>query len=294
MPDQGSPTTSKGSSRSELPRYLAGRTIVLAAGLAAVLVSGTAVAAVKLRDTSGNGGGQAAPATTSTTSTTIPATTTTAAPPTTTTRPRPKPRPAPKLRPGDRSQTVKAVQRHLIELGYIDLAEASGHYDAATAQAVLAFQKVHGLGRDGVVGPATWKALRANAPAPAPHNNDKGFHVETDLTKQVTYLVTDGKVSAIINASTASGRTYEVKGHVRLAVTPRGSFKIQRKINAWRKSDLGLLYRPAYFSGGYAYHGSFSVPGWPASHGCIRMSIATMDRVYDKLAVGTPVYIYRS
>src|SRR5207249_2697785 len=117
--------------------------------------------------------------------------------------------------------------------------------------AVLAFQKVNGLGRDSVVGPATWKALRADAPLPAPHNRDKGFHVETDLTRQVTYLVSDGKITAVINASTASGRTYEVKGQVRLAVTPRGSFKIQRKINAWRKSDLGLLYRPAYFSGGY-------------------------------------------
>ena len=287
-PDQGSPTEGKSSSRN---RLLAGRTIVLAAGLAAVLVSGTAVAAVRLRDTSGNGGGQAAPAATSST---LQATTTTAPPPTTTTRPRPKPRPTPKLRPGDRSQSVMAVQRHLIELGYIDLAKATGHFDPATAQAVLAFQKVNGLGRDSVVGPATWKALRADRPLPAPHKAGKGFHVETDLTRQVTYLVTDGRISGVINASTASGRTYEVKGHVRLAVTPRGSFKIQRRINAWRKSDLGLLYRPAYFSGGYAYHGSFSVPGWPASHGCIRMSIATMDRVYDKLAVGTDVYIYRS
>ena len=42
---------------------------------------------------------------------------------------------------------------------------------------------------------------------------------------------------------------------------------VQRKINGVRVSRLGELYRPAYFVGGYAIHGSPSVPNFPASHG---------------------------
>ena len=277
----------------------AGRGIVAATAIVVALVSGTAFAAVRLRDDRGPGGSArprlAAPTSSvpTTTTTTAPPTTTTA-PPTTTRPPKPKPKPTPKLGPGVQNHSVLVVQRHLIKLGYVDLAEATGRFDAATTHAVLAFQKVHGLARDGVIGKQTWKALRAEPVRPRPRSKARGLHIETDLTRQVTYLVTNGKVTGIINTSTASGATYTVKGQVRLAVTPRGTFRIQRKINAWRKSDLGLLYRPAYFSGGYAYHGSYSVPGWPASHGCIRMAIATMDRLYDKLAVGTRVYVYRS
>jgi N-acetylmuramoyl-L-alanine amidase len=293
-PNQGS------SQPSQNGRRLAGRTIVLATAIVVVLVSGTAVAAVRLRDDrDGARPGLAAPATSVPTTTTVPPTTTTTPPTTTTTPPttrppKPKPKPTPKLGPGVQSHSVLVVQRHLLDLGYADLAEATGRFDASTTHAVLAFQKVHGLDRDGVVGKQTWKALRAEPVRPKPRSKAKGFHIETDLTRQVTYLVTGGKITGIINASTASGATYTVKGHVRLAVTPRGTFRIQRKINAWRKSELGLLYRPAYFSGGYAYHGSYSVPGWPASHGCIRMAIPTMDRLYDKFAVGTAVHIYRT
>ena len=56
-----------------------------------------------------------------------------------------------------------------------------------------------------------------------------------------------------------------------------------------------MLYRPAYFNNtGYAIHGSPSVPAYPASHGCIRITNPAMDRYYETLTVGVPVSIYRS
>jgi N-acetylmuramoyl-L-alanine amidase len=158
---------------------------------------------------------------------------------------------------------------------------------------VVAFQKVNRLGRDGVVGPITRKAL-ASPRVPKPRSAKAGFHVEADLALQVVYMVRDGKVVEILDASSASGQTYTVDGDVRLAVTPRGSFTIQRKIDGWRKSKLGLLWRPAYFIGGYALHGAYSVPPFPASHGCIRVTITAMNRWYPKLPVGTPMLVYRS
>jgi lipoprotein-anchoring transpeptidase ErfK/SrfK len=158
---------------------------------------------------------------------------------------------------------------------------------------VVAFQKVNRLGRDGVVGPVTRKALE-HPRAPRPRSTRAGFHVEADLTLQVVYLVKDGKIEEVLDASSASGQTYTVDGDVRLAVTPQGSFVIQRKIDGWRQSKLGLLYRPAYFTGGYALHGAYSVPPFPASHGCIRITTTAMDRWFNRLPVGTPFLVYRS
>lgn len=282
-----------------------GRTVaVVAAGLAAVLALGACSTG------GGDDQGQAAQGVTSTSPpttaapstaapTTEPAPTTaaptTTAPPTTaapTTTTKPKPAAPAKLRSGSEGAQVKALQRRLHELGY-QVQAADGQFGPETHHSVVAFQKVNRLGRDGVVGPITRKALERPR-APKPRSAKAGFHVEADLTLQVVYMVRDGKIVEILDASSASGQTYTVDGDVRLAVTPQGSFVIQRKIDAWRRSKLGLLYRPAYFIGGYALHGAPSVPPFPASHGCIRITTTAMDRWFAKLPVGTPMLVYRS
>jgi peptidoglycan hydrolase-like protein with peptidoglycan-binding domain len=219
----------------------------------------------------------------------------TTAPPTTeapTTTTKPKPAAPAKLRSGSEGAAVKALQRRLHELGY-QVQEADGQFGPETHHSVVAFQKVNRLGRDGVVGPVTRKALERPR-VPKPRSAKAGFHVEADLTLQVVYMVRDGEMVEILDASSASGQNYTVDGDVRLAVTPQGSFVIQRKIDAWRRSKLGLLYRPAYFVGGYALHGAYSVPPFPASHGCIRITITAMDRWFAKLPVGTPMLVYRT
>jgi N-acetylmuramoyl-L-alanine amidase len=272
-----------------------GRAAVLAAvGVAAALVL-SACGAGGVGDPAEAAPTTAAPTTrvpTTEAPTTTKAPTTTRAPatteaPTTTTRPKPA-----SLRSGSEGAQVQALQRRLHELGY-QVQEADGRFGPETHHAVVAFQKVNRLGRDGVVGPITGKALERPR-QPRPRSTRAGFHVEADLTLQVVYMVRDGRVEEILDASSASGQTYVVDGDVRLAVTPTGSFQIQRKIDAWRKSKLGLLYRPAYFVGGYALHGSPSVPPFPASHGCIRITTTAMDRWFAKLPVGTPMLVYRS
>jgi hypothetical protein len=213
---------------------------------------------------------------------------TTSVPPTT----RPKPTKPAKLRSGSEGRAVETLQRRLAALGY-QVHEVDGEFGSETHHAVVAFQKVNRIGRDGVVGPVTRKALERPR-VPRPRSRQAGFHVEADLTLQVVYLVEDGRIREILDASSGSGQNYTVRGDVRVAVTPLGGFRIQRKIDAWRKSDLGLLYRPAYFTGGYALHGAPSVPAFPASHGCIRITTVAMDRLFDRLPVGTPMLVHRS
>jgi peptidoglycan hydrolase-like protein with peptidoglycan-binding domain len=262
------------------------------------LIMAVAVVAVGLAACGGDGepaAGGAAPATSLAPPTTSPPTT---SPPTTsppTTRPvTPKPAKPRVLRTGMEGADVAAVQRRLASLGY-EVTAADGQFGQATRHAVVAFQKVNGLGRDGAVGPKTRQAL-ARPKAPRPRSTSRAMHLEVDLTRQVVLVVRGGKVTEILDSSTASGRPYVApkSKEVRIARTPVGSFRVQRKINGWRKSDLGLLWRPAYFTGGYAVHGSLSVPPFPASHGCVRLTMASMNRLYDRLPVGTPVLVYRT
>ncbi len=76
--------------------------------------------------------------------------------------------------------------------------------------------------------------------------------------------------------------------------TPAGRFQITRQIDGVREAPLGDLYRPKYFSRGIAFHGSPSIPGHPASHGCTRLHDDAVDFIWaNGLApIGTPVWVY--
>ena len=195
------------------------------------------------------------------------------------------------LRIGSRGADVLALERRLAGLHY-DVGRVDSVFDNSTFHGVIAFQKVNGLGRDGVVGPMT-RAKLARPAAPRVIVRRSGSSLEINLSRQVMIYARAGRVIRIFDISSGSGRLYTVDGQTRRAITPTGNFRITRKINAWRTSKLGRLYRPAYFYGGYAVHGSWSVPAYPASHGCVRVTIAVMDRLYNGLPIGMPVKVYR-
>jgi N-acetylmuramoyl-L-alanine amidase len=187
----------------------------------------------------------------------------------------------PTLRQGSRGSYVVYLQRRLTALRY-DVGPIDGVFGYSTFHGVVAFQKVNGLVRDGIVGPRTWAALSAPL-TPRPRYWHSGYGVEVNLAKQVLYLTRQGAVVRILNASSGTSAT----------PTPRGNFSVNRRIDGWRQSSLGLLWRPNYFYYGYAVHGSTSVPAYPASHGCVRVTIPAMNRIWSILRIGTPVHIYR-
>jgi lipoprotein-anchoring transpeptidase ErfK/SrfK len=186
---------------------------------------------------------------------------------------------------------VAAAQRTLADLGYY-LGPVDGERGGAFRSAVMAFQKVQGLGADGVVGPATLKALAAPA-RPVLKASSPANRVEVDLTKQVLYVVKGGAIARILPVSSGNGATYEQKdGSTARALTPTGRYTIQRRIVGERKADLGTLYDPQYFYRGWAIHGSNSVPAGPASHGCVRVTRADAKWLLGAIGNGTSVYLY--
>ncbi len=184
------------------------------------------------------------------------------------------------LSPGSHGKAVLALQKKLIRLKYLAIAGRTGTYGPRTTQAVMAFQGWRGLPRDGVAGPATFKAL-AKASIPRPWSRTVR-HMEVHKAKQVLLLIAKGKVVRAIHVSTAS------PGHV----TPSGHFTIYRKeVMSWSKPFHVWLPLASYFTGGYAFHQYPDVPGYPASHGCVRIAQGDASVVWSWATLGTRVAV---
>jgi lipoprotein-anchoring transpeptidase ErfK/SrfK len=198
----------------------------------------------------------------------------------------------PKASPKPRfAYDVVAVQRKLTDQRYYAGA-IDGKPGAGLRSAVMAFQKVQDLPRNGAVGPATLAALDAPK-LPVLQGTAPADRVEVDLTKQVLYIVKGGSISRIMPISSGNGATYLQKNGAKArALTPVGYYKIERRILGVRVADLGTLYDPQYFYRGWAIHGSNSVPAGPASHGCIRVSRADAKVLLEVVSVGMDVFIY--
>lgn len=255
--------------------------------------------------------------TTEATTTTVPETTTTT--PTTTvttvaalqlasvtTEPKPIPTVAPVEVPlqavgtSSGSETAR-IQTRLFELGFW-LNGADGDYGLTTTQAVMAFQKYMGFpDPSGSVDEQTAQALTVETVRPISRANS-GTLVEIDKAKQVLFFVIDGRAEWVLNVSTGNGEAYtepdqNTPGEIieGVSLTPSGLHEVNReREEGWWEGDLGEIYRPKYFVGGVAVHGSNSIPNYPASHGCVRVSVPAMDWIWDSgiMPIRTSVWVH--
>jgi lipoprotein-anchoring transpeptidase ErfK/SrfK len=195
------------------------------------------------------------------------------------------------LQVGDRGADVLVLQERLRALGYWT-DNPDGVFGELTRQAVYAVQKAAGISRDGVVGPQTIQALERGTRPSA--RNISGHAIQIDLARQLLLVTTNGNIDWILNTATGGGYTYWDGGQSHRAITPTGSYAIFRQVDGWDRSPLGMLWRPKYFVGGIAIHGYESVPPYPASHGCVRVSIQAMDWIWatGQAPIGTRVIVY--
>lgn len=223
---------------------------------------------------------EASPVPSTTTSMALPPTTaapTTTAPTTTTPTPTTLTEPT---APGDEGIQVTLLQQRLYDLGYF-LPAVSGSYDPGTTNAVMAFQKLNDLSRDGIAGPDTVAALGTASKVTPTQGTDA--HLEVSLGQQVL-IVVDGTGGAVaVNATSGAAAT----------ATPPGSYSIFRQVNGWDPGPYGSLYRPKYFTGGIAFHGGVPVLASPASHGCIRLPDPAVDWLWstDMAPIGASVIV---
>ncbi len=195
----------------------------------------------------------------------------------------------PALSTGDAGAWVVELRARLADLGF---RPGQGEkFDSVLKSAVVAFEKYHRLERTGVFGADHWALL--DSAVAIPFRADVPTRVEVDLERQILFLVIDHQPAGIIPVSSANGDTYtSYNGNTVTARTPEGDFSFFRAENGWYRSYLGSLYEPFFFRGGYAIHGSNSVPAYPASHGCIRTPIVDHDWLAPQLALGMEVFVY--
>ncbi len=197
----------------------------------------------------------------------------------------------PTLGPGASGAAVASLQQQLFALGYwVDT--TNGSFDDSTEQAVWALQKAANLTRDGVVGPATWAALQAGV-VPQPRGAS-GYEIQINLEDDLLMVVNNGHLVWTLNTSTGGGYTYTQDGSTNVAITPSGVFSTFRVVNGTVTDSLGTLFRPRFFYQGYAIHGDSSVPPYPVSHGCARISNEAINWVWAANIdpIGTTVWVY--
>ena len=135
-----------------------------------------------------------------------------------------------------------------------------------------------------VVGP--WSAVGAVA------ESMPGHYLDIDITNQVLSDVVNGEVAWSAHISTGNEEWFWSGDGWSLAHTPRGWFEIYWRDPGWAEGDLGWLYNALYFTGPFAIHGSNSVPYYPASHGCVRVSIEDAEWLFTRIDDGTPVIVH--
>jgi peptidoglycan hydrolase-like protein with peptidoglycan-binding domain len=201
---------------------------------------------------------------------------------------------------GNSGPLVSNIQARLYQLGFW-VADFDGTYGAVTSQAVLAFQKWNGLPRTGNLSESDAYIMTMQSYQPSGLGGGTGDRVEVDKGKQLWFLIRNNKTVLTVNTSTGSDIAYteinqvdggEITGD---AHTPTGRFKVYRTYSdGWENGQLGQLYRPRYFSGGVAVHGAPQIPGYPASHGCVRVSTTFMDWVWatNSMPVGSEVWVH--
>lgn len=185
------------------------------------------------------------------------------------------------LESAQRAASVREVQAKLAALKFMPSSQVDGRLGPRTKDAITAFQQWHGLTPDGIAGPRTLAKL-SDAATPRPASKGPSRRIEVYRAKGITLLIDHDRVTRVIHSS-AGKRGFE---------TPAGSYRIVRKVlKDWSRPYRAWMPYASYFHGGYAVHEG-SVPTYPASHGCVRLTTWDAADTYRFATVGTAVVVY--
>jgi lipoprotein-anchoring transpeptidase ErfK/SrfK len=107
--------------------------------------------------------------------------------------------------------------------------------------------------------------------------------VVVSLADQMVYAYDGDELVGAATASTAR------EGHI----TPAGIFKVLERHETYHSKkydNASMPYMQRIDDYGIAMHGG-PLPGYPASHGCIRMPTKFAAKLFAATEVGTPVYV---
>jgi hypothetical protein len=207
--------------------------------------------------------------------------------------PVPSPTTTPKPKPPVKLPKMKQVHDQMRRLKF-PVTSTDGRTDINTTRSVCTWRDLtSGTSHRGAIKDRERHAIMATRQLPVRKGLVTGLNI--NLTCQTVIWVTQDakngprRIKAVYAAS--SGRSG--------FGTPTGTYRIYRETNRWHESTTypgAMMYRPKYFRGGVALHGSISdtyVRSYPASSGCVRMLKKDVDALWRaNVGVGTPVRVY--
>jgi lipoprotein-anchoring transpeptidase ErfK/SrfK len=110
--------------------------------------------------------------------------------------------------------------------------------------------------------------------------------VVVDLGKQKAYLLINGKVAISTPVSSARAGM----------ITPTGTFRMSERVRTGKISNLYHVGMPFWMRLGTTPYGTHAghLPGYPASHGCIRLPYQVAEMIFDHTQLGTEVTVQHS
>jgi hypothetical protein len=156
--------------------------------------------------------------------------------------------------------------------------------------AVMAFESVHGLTMDGVIGPQVWTALLKAVAAGQQNPNGYTYAIARESNPEKLIIWHDGKIVQRSLANTG----------ISVAPTTLGTspvyLRFRNQIMRGRNPDGSKYADPvqfvAYFRAGEAVHyfprGSY---GFPQSRGCVELTLSDAARAWPYLTYGSLVTV---
>ena len=197
------------------------------------------------------------------------------------------------------SSDVREAQTIMTKFG-LPTGPVDGIWGRQTARGLCAFRSIAGLpgGRNPLTAAdidslrnynATYSSIES---IPAPARDGATTYLVADKTCQAMAYVEDGRYMKVMAISTGmSGFDFLQDGYSHaLGGTNKGwscsseypeSCTTQTSGRFASVSNQGNMYNKRHVTGGIYVHGSTSVPTYPASHGCIRVTVADSDWMYD-------------
>lgn len=167
-----------------------------------------------------------------------------------------------------------------------------GVWDERTKQATCIWRELTGgLIKRSLPDPNEMKSIVATEKLEIPGDFVIGMNVNKACQSAIWLKDSSRQKFEIFYVSTGSPAFNQTKG---------GTWSVTWRVNRWYESVQipdGWMYRPMFFSNrGEALHGSENdsmVHWYPASHGCVRMLHADIDKLWSEgFGVGDQVRVY--
>jgi hypothetical protein len=213
------------------------------------------------------------------------------------------------------SPEVLEAQKILAKFA-IPTGQADGVWGPQTAQGLCTFRLIAGLpvSRDPLTAADLAKLRGFNAAyaslgrIPAAAKAGRSTYFVATQTCQTMLYVKDGHHERVLRISTGKPGFETPVGAWVLGATqpgwscstlyPEACFRHTAGMNARYPeegvpfSQFGNMYNKRVITGSYLLHGSLSVPTYPASHGCVRVSIEDSDWLYTNVTnAGRALYV---